>query len=750
VDLESVSEQDKLKDMVEKQQRLSEASPQLQPYRIDSSLLECALEVIERSASTAEETLTAESVAGGQAVGSGSMPVADWIRILDSLRRGLALVSAQQNSQVADASGDLSDDDFNVDLAEAALKTGVGAFEAQDWYEADSLLQDALRLLQELPEHQRAFCDMFTLHYRLAVCAYYTQEPADAEEALTSLVQLSANSGEQKACVYDATHLLSLLYIRTGKIDHAHSECEKALRGRRKLLKKESDASLESMALMAHIHGLLNNHHRAKTILYMIPEARREAILRTVEESLRTKFEHVDFSQTRASSIFEESDLASHRSQSRLSTTSSLAGRTGYYSSAVPVMSSPLSGAGPQQARNRVTTEHPASSSPAMSQSSAGSPPQLWPEKLDAQPVVAAPRRPLVNSIDLETMPNNRTPTGQSEALQLPAASHQPRTRSPSLHSGICIPPPITTYLPRNEKKGEARPLGGKPEKEDVTNTKRPTAAILSPVTPAVEDGILERQTLSRKEILHRIGCLPRDNIEDAVCTGDQLVFGNILGSKKEIWRSRLRKRVRPERVTALHFAALFGEIDMARRLLDAKFNINEIPWGYSTTYTPLKFAIGARQVAMVEFLIAKGAKPNVPESWSTLAGQLMNRSWLRKTMSDAEKEYVPERMKAILRILLNHGLDVNAPVDAAGGRLLHQAVTFGVERDRWDLGVRAAMTSFLYEKGASPFQANAEGKTPYSITIASEQHNLLFIFDRRPSVKELGIGTKAPFELSG
>lgn len=115
----------------------------------------------------------------------------------------------------------------------------------------------------------------------------------------------------------------------------------------------------------------------------------------------------------------------------------------------------------------------------------------------------------------------------------------------------------------------------------------------------------------------------------------------------------------------------------MARHLLGSSFNINEVPYGYTTSITPLKFAIGARQVDMVEFLIANGAKPSVPDSWSTLAGQLTNRSWLMKTMSEAEKEYAPNRMIAILIILLKHGWDVNAPFETSGGTVLHQAVTF-------------------------------------------------------------------------
>jgi ankyrin repeat protein len=80
-------------------------------------------------------------------------------------------------------------------------------------------------------------------------------------------------------------------------------------------------------------------------------------------------------------------------------------------------------------------------------------------------------------------------------------------------------------------------------------------------------------------------------------------------------------------RVTALHSAALFGEIDMAQPLLASSFNVNDALFGYTAILTPLHFAIGARQADMIEFLIANGAQPSEPESWSTLASQLMSRS---------------------------------------------------------------------------------------------------------------------------
>ena len=163
------------------------------------------------------------------------------------------------------------------------------------------------------------------------------------------------------------------------------------------------------------------------------------------------------------------------------------------------------------------------------------------------------------------------------------------------------------------------------------------------------------------------------------VCDADHLAFTRLLDNKKEFWRSKL-KRVRPERVTALHFAALFGEIEMAQRLLRCGFDMNEVPYGYITSHTALKSAIGARQVDMVDFLVVNRAKPTHADTWSTLAGQLMNHSCLVKTMSETEKaelSYIANRTIAILEILLKQGWDLNDPFENSGRTVLQQAVTF-------------------------------------------------------------------------
>ena len=652
--------------------------------------MQCAREIILKGTNMYDASSNAEPIAGGQGAANRNIGVAEWVSTLEFIswdqRRSdpsdmvsnvpsifsgdeahsiitsaTSAKRAMQEREAIGAAGDDSDDDLDTDLAKSALDTGTKAFEAQEWEEADSLLQEALRVLQQLPKQQRAFCDIFSLHYKLAVCAYHMQEPGNAEEALMSLVQQSASTDEQREYIYDATHLLSQLYIRRGQVDRARSECEKALQARRRLLGKRSDAALESMALMAYIYCLLNNRPRAKSCLALIPEARRNAVLKSLQESLGLKMDHPGPLSILTRSISEDSNLVVKRIQSTPSVSSL-------------------------------------------------DPPLEAPWKSDVDSMIS------------------RSP---------PASLRKSHLRIPPSEPGLeDLRSVMVTSLSSAEERSESKAT----EKESECYTTYPEALDDTPSSPGDYPEVDERykgKLLSRKEILAKIGCQPKDGIEDAVCEGDHSAFANHFNSRKDFWRSKLRKRVRPERVTALHFAALFGEIDMAQRLLASRFNINEAPYGYSTKITPLNFAIGARRAEMVEFLIEHGAKPSEPDSWSTLAGQLMNRKWLAKTMSEAEKEYVPARITAIMRILLKHGWDVNAPFEASGGTVLHQAVTFEMGSYRWELNLRAVVTQFLYERGADPFKTNRDGKTPYDLASASGHQDLLWILGRGSSKKK-------------
>jgi ankyrin repeat protein len=570
-----------------------------------------------------------------------------------------------QTTGTTRSSGRDSDDDLHTDIAKAALETGTKAFDAREWDEASSLLEEALVVLEQLMPHQRNFCDLLSLQYRLSICTYYTHEPEQAEEALLDLVKQSTSTEQQQEYVLSARHLLAQIHIRNGELERARSECETALQGRRRLRGKHSDASLESLALMAHIYVLLNKRALAKSCLAMIPEKRRDAVLAAVEESLGPAVEHLDFA-----------------------------------SLLTPLM--------PGEAPN------PAAETQSICSGVSGSTVGLGMDKTIFDYGSAGANSPAAS-------PRPSTPSLAS-----------PESPRPLLHSHVMVPSSLRNI---NEPTciGKERPV----EQSVTVSNQDITLASSTNTSPQIAQ-IRRTDPASRKAILEKMGCQPRDRIEEAVCAGDHVALVYLLNKKKGFWRSSLRKRGRPERVTALHFAALFGEIDVARRLLDASYNVNEVPFGYSTNLTPLNFAVGARQADMVDFLIANGARPAELESWSTLAGQLLSRSWLAKTMCDAEKDLASTRITATMSILLKHGWNVTEPIDQSGKTVLHQAVSFWTGEYRWDMDLRTTVTRFLCERGTNPFQADAEGKTPYDLALASGHQDLLGILEQEPRRREL------------
>jgi len=706
-----VSALDELQVLIERLQRSWEGVPQSRHYQIEVMLSQCAREAIVKGVALvdARPRAATESVVVGQGESQSSFRVAEWVNTLESMRRDQrrsgvsdtlsnvpSFISSsdgpnspeaspkasptfthENNRDTVDAAGDDSSDDLYIDLAKAALDTGTKALEAQEWEEANALFQETLQILQQLPKRHRAFCDIFGLQYKLTICAYHVQEPAQAEEALISLVQQPVDTDEQRARVSDAVHLLSQLYIRMGQLDRARSECEKALQARRRLLGKQSDASLESTALMAHIYFLLNNRALAKSCLAMIPESRRDAILKGLEHSLGTSMEQME-------------------------------------------PQSPQSPQAPQ------------------------APIRPIPETLDPTP------RPVQERLSIFSV---AAPIG--ERIIVPASPMSPRSPAASLRLHQRVP---SHNLGSGDRTSIATASTSSTDERSVLrdmgqNRRGPGAhdpASLSPTAIREPRRPFDDKMALRKQTLEKVRCQPKDGIEEAVCDSDYRTLNSLLNKKKDSWRSKWRKRTRPERVTALHFAALFGEIEMARCLLGAGFNVNEVPFGYSTVLTPLTFAIGARQVNMVAFLIANGAKPSKPDSWSTLASLLMNRSWLHKTMDEAGRDDVPNRITAILELLLQNGWDVNAPFDPAGRTVLHQAVQFWTGSIRWDLHLRLVVALFLCERGADAFQANTEGKTPYDMATESGHQDLILLLGRGSKNAGQQDRQGEPFELYG
>jgi tetratricopeptide (TPR) repeat protein len=632
-------------------------------------------EVVAEGLALCEAKLAADT--GGRGPAIGNIYVTEWVNTLESIRRdqgpdssGLNALHGQAHGVVANANSvsyqEPQDDDLDKDLAKAALDAGGEAFEARDWEEAERFLQDALRLLEQLPQHQRAFCDIFTLHYKLAVCTFHTGAPMDAKGVLLGLASQQASSDEHRGYVLDARHLLACLYIRLGQIDLAKSECESILHARRLLFGKHSDAALQSTALMAQIYILLNNTIRARAYQGMMPLERREAILKSVEDLVGMKIEPLDCSPRTLSPQSACSDIA-------------VGFIPGRHSLPIHV------------------------------------------------PMSFVPQSPVV---DLQQPVSFQQATAY---LQQPPSFQQPSLQQPifqqSLTASLQKPPNFQQSAASFQQPSQPEYADSVPRTQPATPVPEERAALNPDESP---EGTFKDKPLSRKEVLDNIGCHPQDRIEKAVCRGDRSALDGLIQSKRKFWRIKFHTTDAPERITALHFAALFGEIDMAQRLLISGYNINAVPFGYTSRHTALKFAIGARQVDMVRFLVANGAKPSKPDSWSTMAAQPMNRSWLKTTMSELEREYLPGRIIAIFTILLGQRWNINEPFEESGNNVLHQAVTFWTGSLKWDQELRTAITSFLCNHGADPFRANAEGKTPYSIAAASDETLLQILRQRR------------------
>jgi hypothetical protein len=617
----------------------------------------------------------------------------------DPPRKETALVQVDEPSTnqavlepptAASAGADDSADDLAIDLAIAALETGRIAFDAREWDDAEALFQEAVQILLQLSSQQRVFCDVFALHFRLAVCAFHTQEPAIAERALIGLTQQPVNSkqSEHQVYQYDAAHLLSLLYIRTGQIDFARSECERALQGRRRHLGKHSEASLESTALIAHIYALLNNRARAKACLAMIPESRRDEVGKVVEASLGTALERPDSTLHLVRTNSDNSSLVAESIPSGCSESES-------------IHSLPMENRcyGPVSVR--------------ISQS----------EAIDARPLH---RYSLSNASGMESLSSTT----------------------------------VTSILSTNDRRGSRfMGSGRRTSMYDTCAEKEAYCGSAVETIPASElptaKAACTSRGLSRQTILRNLRCMPVDRLEEAVCNGDHSSFAVLLKKKNNggFLRLKVQKALHSKRVTALHFAALFGEIEMARRLLNAGFEINEIPELSTSRLTPLKFAIGTRQVEMVELLVAHGAKPTEPDTWSTLIGQLMDRSWVTSTMSVAEREDLyeaPNNMIAIIHIWLKHGWNVNTPCDASSGRtVLHQAVAFESGFYKWDSNLRTTLTRFLCDQGADPLKSDKKGNTPYDMASVVEDQDLLPVLEQRLKRKRLDERISELVELS-
>jgi len=139
---------------------------------------------------------------------------------------------------------------------------------------------------------------------------------------------------------------------------------------------------------------------------------------------------------------------------------------------------------------------------------------------------------------------------------------------------------------------------------------------------------------------------------------------------------------------TALHAAANNNKVSEARLLLA---NGAELEGQDHSCYTPLHRAVFSNNFEMVEFLLSKGANPNVVGS----------SNWAMPLTSAINIHKIE-----LVKLLLKHGADINATTVRNKSTPLMYAVEFE--------GVR--MVQLLIDNGADVSIRNSKGLTPLKV----------------------------------
>ena len=644
----------------------------------NATLVQCAREVITKGTTMYEASVAPPSILGGQGAANSNIRVAQWVNTLDLLRReeplaapsevGSALpsvfsgddvdtsltgaTSVQHDVAAPDLKDGLEDDDsdheLDIDLATAALEAGTQAFEGEAWSEADALLQETLLLLQGLPKGRRGFCDIFNVQYKLAVCAYHTQAPRDAEGALKSLLQQSAKSDQQRRHICDVAHLLALLYTRMNQLSSAKSACEKALQARRRLFGKQDDTSLASMALMSRIYEHLQNKTLAKVYLTMLPEDRKTEILQALDRSLVDSCVPSREMSRDCPSPATGSDIAGMLEKIDLTRPTSLA----------------------------TSSERPETMSRSMIALSATASDDLLLSKSPSSADMPDHRR---DSVSSNTTPSENTASGMVPRRVMSESYITSRT---AVDDALGLP--------------EQRPRG-----------------------------------LPRTQVLRTLGFKPKTPLDKAICSGKMGEDFPQLVKDYPTRTSGLRRQF-TIRATPLHFATLFGEVEMARQILatNAKLTDVEIPAKlFWTMGTPFHWAVLGRQTEILRLFLT--TNPGVLNTLVQAPGmpRSMYMFWLACTISDAERAdgiIVPKSFIEMVEVLLEHGWPINNGIGQAHWTFLHYATFLGLEYDPHGL-----ITSYLCKHGANPMIQDADGCSPYRIAARESKSVLVQLFDQ-------------------
>ncbi|KAK3669769.1 hypothetical protein LTR78_010342 [Recurvomyces mirabilis] len=629
-------------------------------------LIQCAKDIMRSGKTLCEESSAGGDMQSGEKAARLNKLVAEWTVDVESLRRDtersafsdaetqipsilsgddLPLTSAVLTTPIDQDEDDRlcqntdetddEEDDFSLEIAQAALEQGQQAFDQEDWREAEALLKEALSTLKTLSPKHRTGCDIFELEYRLTVCAYHTREPAIAKEALMSLVGQTPTSDEQKARIYDAAHLLAQLHLREGELEPARMTCESTLKARSKLLGRTHDSYLESLALMAHVHFVQGNAPRAKVLMGMIPEPRRTAL----RESLQV------LPTPRSPMVLGDVDVGSIA------------------------------------------------------------------ETLDSQSTTIQ-QSANVRSDSLPDLPTERLDSGMSlHFSESRHGSRDSRTNEYTFEKVNSLEPVhLHTVATQSDKVVEAGGL--KSERFDRTDS-----IITQGITPSVASSV---DRSAREVILTHVGREPRGMLERAICGGDLELALSVITTDDQMAVSRDS--------FALHYAACFGDLEVAAALLKQGWKVNSVVRTKATMrYAPLDLAMATRRPLMVRLLLEHGAEL-VSGRPNGYGGDVRNcypfAIWLEKPWCTAFPATESSDMIACIAHALDHGWVIDQPIgfcednaeptgfkDDSGVytcTLLRQIV----RNPQVGTMVRCTLVDFLLKHRASPLDTLHRGQT--------------------------------------
>lgn len=222
---------------------------------------------------------------------------------------------------------------------------------------------------------------------------------------------------------------------------------------------------------------------------------------------------------------------------------------------------------------------------------------------------------------------------------------------------------------------------------------------------------------LSRLEIGEKV----KGDLLSALVQGNTTTVIEILesgqASKKDI---RTRSLKLPTGLTALHLAAFYGDHAVLEELLELNADPAVTVYCQILSHSvfnqfwmdarPLLFAVGAKNLDVVERLLEHGASVDMNDAWPLFSSEwwlLTNRfEWVNA--------------QGILKCLLRHGLDVNNRVAKLKWSMLHYAVN--IEPKTWSGAVegflrdRYSTVELLLQNGADPLMKDTFGRTSFKL----------------------------------